>query len=193
MNKFISIFKDAIKNIISNKLRSSLTALGLIIGITSVILLVGIGEGATSNVSSNVKSLGTGTLTVSITSEDSSLDYSQVEEIQELSNVESVAPYKTISATVSKGGTTSNRARVLATTPDYFTVMNLGVNAGRKISDIDLNNTSKVCLLGASLADSLFENSKNKNIVGKTINLNGDRYTVVGVLAKVRKYYGNKC
>lgn len=70
MVKFISIFKDAIKNIISNKLRSSLTALGLIIGITSVILLVGIGEGATSNVRSNVQSLGTGTLTVSVTSDD---------------------------------------------------------------------------------------------------------------------------
>ena len=190
MNKFISIFKDAIKNIISNKLRSSLTALGLIIGITSVILLVGIGEGATSNVSSNVKSLGTGTLTVSITSEDSSLDYSQVEDIQGLSNVESVAPYKTISATVSKGTTTSNRARVLATTPDYLTVMNLGINAGRKISDIDLDNSNKVCLLGSSLASSLFENSKNKDIVGKTINLNGDRYTVIGVLAKVGSTMG---
>ena len=190
MNKFISIFKDAIKNIISNKLRSSLTALGLIIGITSVILLVGIGEGATSNVSSNVKSLGTGTLTVSITSEDNYLDYSQVDDIQGLSNVESVAPYKTISATVSKGTTTSNRARVLATTPDYLTVMNLGINAGRKISDIDIDNSSKVCLLGSSLASSLFENSKNKDIVGKTINLNGDRYTVVGILAKVGSTMG---
>ena len=190
MNKFISIFKDAIKNIISNKLRSSLTALGLIIGITSVILLVGIGEGATSNVSSNVKSLGTGTLTVSITSEDSSLDYSQVEDIQGLSNVESVAPYKTISATVSKGTTTSNRARILATTPDYLTVMNLGVNAGRKITDVDLDSTNKVCLLGSTLASSLFENAKNKDIVGQTVNLNGDRYTVVGVLAKVGSTMG---
>lgn len=190
MSKYISIFKDAIKNIISNKLRSSLTALGLIIGITSVILLVGIGEGATTNVSSNVKSLGTGILTVSITSEDNSLEYSRVKEILNLTNVESVAPYKTISATVSKGTTTSNRARVLATTPDYLKVMSLGVNAGRKITDIDLNNTSKVCLLGASLADSLFENAKNKDIVGKTINLNGDRYTVVGVLAKVGSTMG---
>lgn len=190
MSKYISIFKDAIKNIISNKLRSSLTALGLIIGITSVILLVGIGEGATTNVSSNVKSLGTGILTVSITSEDSLLEYSGVEDILNLTNVESVAPYKTVSATVSKGTTTSNRARVLATTPDYLKVMNLGVNAGRKITDIDLNNTSKVCLLGSSLASSLFENAKNKDIVGKTINLNGDRYTVVGVLAKVGSTMG---
>ena len=190
MVKYISIFKDAIKNIISNKLRSSLTALGLIIGITSVILLVGIGEGATSNVKNNVQSLGTGTLTVSVTSEDTSLDYSQVDEILALNNVESVAPYKTISATVSKGTTTSNRARVLATTPDYLTVMNLGINAGRKISSIDLDNTSKVCLIGSSLASTLFENAKNKDIVGKTINLNGDKYTIVGVLAKVGSTMG---
>ena len=178
MVKFLSIFKDAIKNIISNKLRSSLTALGLIIGITSVILLVGIGEGATSNVKSNVQSLGTGTLTISVTSDETSLDYSQLDEILSINNIENVAPYKTISATV------------LATTPDYLTVMNLGINAGRKISTIDLENTSKVCLIGSNLASTLFDNAKNKDIVGQTISFNGDKYTIVGVLAKVGSTMG---
>lgn len=83
MERTISIFKEALKNIISNKLRSCLTMLGLIIGIMSVILLVGIGTGATTNVTSAVKSLGTGTLTVSIDSESNiALEYEQVDEIK---------------------------------------------------------------------------------------------------------------
>lgn len=191
MGKLISIFKDSLKNIASNKLRSSLTALGLIIGIVSVILLVGIGEGTASNVKSSVQSLGTGTLTVSITSDDSELEYSQIDEIQSLTNVESVAPYKTVSGTVSKSGTTSNRASIIATTPDYLSIMNLGINAGRKLSTIDLENTSKVCLIGSNLASSLFENTKNKDIVGQSIQINGDKYTIVGVLSAVGSTMGN--
>ncbi len=97
MEKTISIFKEALKNIVSNKLRSSLTMLGLIIGIMSVILLVGIGTGATTNVTSSVKSLGTGTLTVSINSEsDTTLEYEQIDDFKKISNIESVAPYKNV-------------------------------------------------------------------------------------------------
>ena len=192
MEKTKSIIKVSIKNIVSNKLRSGLTMLGLIIGIISVILLVGIGSGATSNVTSKVKSLGTGTLTVTINSSSSStLEYSQMNEILEINNVEFVAPYKNVSGTVSKGTTTSKRASILATTPQYMSIMNLGLSDGRLLSNIDLNNYSKICLLGSDLAESLFENTKTKDIVGQSIKIEGDNYTVVGILTRAGSSMGN--
>ena len=192
MEKTKSIIKVSIKNIISNKLRSSLTMLGLIIGIISVILLVGIGSGATSNVTSKVKSLGTGTLTVSINSNaDTTLEYSQMNEILEISNVESVAPYKNVTGTVSRGTITSKRASILATTPQYMSIMNLTISDGRLLSSVDLNNYSKICLIGSDLAESLFENTKTKDIVGQSIKIEGDKYTVVGVLTRAGSSMGN--
>lgn len=189
MNRAKNIIRGAFKNIYNNKLRSSLTALGLIIGITSVILLVGIGKGAGANVSSSVKSLGTGTLSVSIDS-DYSLDYDDVSSLYKISNVESVAPYLTVSSTVNKGTTVANRANIIATTLDYFEVMNLGIKAGREMSTIDQKNISKVCLIGGSMADTLFENIEAEDIVGQQISINGDKYTVIGVLAKVGNTMG---
>ena len=192
MEKTISIINVSIKNIVSNKLRSSLTMLGLIIGITSVILLVGIGSGATKNVTSDVQSLGTATLTVSInSSSDETLEYEQVDEIATLTNVAAVAPYKNISGTVSKGTTTSKRASILATTPQYMNVMNLTISDGRLLSNIDLNNYSKICLIGSDLAETLFENTKTKDIVGQSVKIEGDNYTVVGVLTSAGSSMGN--
>lgn len=192
MEKTISIFKEALKNIISNKLRSCLTMLGLIIGIMSVILLVGIGTGATTNVTSAVKSLGTGTLTVSIDSEsDATLEYEQIDELKELNNVDSVAPYKNVSGTVSKDTTISRGASILATIPEYISVMNLKLESGRLLSNIDLENASKVCLIENDLTDTLFEGSKIKDIVGQTINIEGDKYTVIGVLTRTGSTMGN--
>ena len=192
MEKTISIFKEALKNIVSNKLRSSLTMLGLIIGIMSVILLVGIGTGATTNVTSSVKSLGTGTLTVSINSEsDTTLEYEQIDDLKKISNIEMISPYKNVSGTVSKGTTTSRGASILATIPEYINVMNLKIEAGRLLSNIDIENMSKVCLIGNSLTDTLFENTKIKDIVGQTISIDGDKYTVIGVLTKTGSSMGN--
>ena len=192
MEKTRSIFKEALKNIVSNKLRSSLTMLGLIIGIMSVILLVGIGTGATTNVTSSVKSLGTGTLTVSINSEsDTTLEYEQIDDFKKINNVELVSPYKNVSGTVSKGTLTSRGANILATVPEYINVINLKIEAGRLLSNIDIENMNKVCLIGNSLTDTLFENTKIKDIVGQTISINGDKYTVIGVLTKTGSSMGN--
>jgi len=83
--KFLRILKVAFKNIISNKLRSILTMLGLIIGIASVIILVGVSNGSARSVRENIQSLGTDILTVAINSQDDWLEYSDIDEILELS------------------------------------------------------------------------------------------------------------
>ena len=123
MTKILNIIKSSIKNIVSNKLRSLLTILGLVIGASSVIILVGIGDGSSNKISSSVKSLGTNVLTLSIKSDDTSLDYSNIEDIKNISNIELVAPYKTINSTISRGTTISSKANIIATTPDYLNTL----------------------------------------------------------------------
>lgn len=188
MTKFFNILKVAIKNIKSNKLRSSLTMLGLIIGIASVIILVGIGNGASSSVTSQVQSLGTDILTVNIASADTSLEYKHIKEISELQSISKVAPYKNVSATVSRKSITSNRASIIATNNSYLEVTNTTISKGRTISSIDIENKSKVCLIGSDLADTLFSLVEP---VGETIQINGDKYTVIGELTQQGTSMGN--
>lgn len=181
MTKFVNILKNSLKNIKNNKLRSALTMLGLIIGIASVIILVGLGKGTTNKVTSQVQSLGTNILTLNINSSDYSLEYSELDNFLKLDNVQSVAPQKTVSSTVSRGTTTSQRASIIATTNSYMDVTNLTISSGRLLSSIDLENNSKVCLLGNDIAETLFSLS---NPVGQSIKIDGDNYTVIGVLTQ---------
>lgn len=188
MTKFVNILKNSLKNIKNNKLRSALTMLGLIIGIASVIILVGLGKGTTNKVTSQVQSLGTNVLTLNINSSDYSLEYSELENLLKLDNVDKVAPQKTVSATVNRGTTVSQRASIIATTNEYIDVMNLSISGGRLLSSIDLENSNKVCLLGNDIAETLFSLS---NPVGQSIKINGDNYTVIGVLTQVGSSMGS--
>lgn len=188
MTKFINILKISLKNILKNKLRSLLTILGLVIGIASVIILVGIGNGTSNKVSSQVQSLGADILTLNIKSSDVSLEYSQLNDILQLPNVKSIAPYKNVSSTVTRENITSQRASIIATIPDYMEVTNLTISNGRLLSKIDLENNSKVCLLGSDIAETLFSLS---NPVGQSIKINGDNYTVIGVLTAVGSSMGS--
>ncbi len=130
--KIINIIKIAFKNIKSNKLRSGLTMLGLIIGIASVIVLVGIGTGATTSVTDSVQSLGTDVVTLSINSTDTSLKYEDIDELLEISNIEQVAPYKNISATISRKNTTTSRGNILATKDNYLEITNVDLARRKK-------------------------------------------------------------
>lgn len=172
--------KLSLKNIRSNKLRSALTMLGLIIGISSVIVLVGIGTGASRNITSQVSSLGTDILTVAVNT-DQGLTLDEVSELSELPGVKQTAPFINVSATVSKGGTTGGMLSVLGVDGNYLDVRNYTLAAGREISFIDLDNQSKVCIIGADVSEDLLA---NENPVGQTIKIGGDNYTVIGTLAE---------
>ncbi len=186
--KIIEIIKTSLKNISSNKLRSALTMLGLIIGIASVIILVGIGNGASSQVKSKVQSLGTDILTVSINSSDTSLEYNKISELSAINNIKAIAPYKNVSATVSRGTATSSKASIIATNNNYLEVTNTNLSEGRTISVIDIENSSKVCIIGSDLATTLFSLS---DPIGETIKVNGDNYTVIGMLEEQGTSMGN--
>jgi len=177
--KFISILKVSFKNIISNKLRSILTMLGLIIGIASVIVLVGVSNGTAKQVRENIQSLGTDILTVNVNSQDVSFKYEDMEEISNLNGIIVATPYKSLQATVSRGTTTTNNARVMATDDNYLDLRNLKLSLGRTISIVDIENETKVCIIGKNVKDTLFNLA---NPIGETIKLNGDNYTVIGAL-----------
>ena len=185
--KLNNICKIAFANIKNNKLRSILTMLGLVVGIASVIALVGIGTGATADVTSQVQSLGTNILTVSINDSDYSFNYDDLDDFLDLANVEAVAPQKSISATVSRGTTTASSTSIIATNDKYLDVTNTTLDRGRDISIIDVENKSKVCIIGSDTAETLFSLA---DPLGETIKINGDNYTVIGVLKESGSSFG---
>lgn len=177
--KLSNIIKDALKNIKSNKLRSSLTMLGLIVGISSVILLVGIGSGASNNVNNQISTLGTNIVTIRINNNNIGFKYNELSEFTTLDNISNVTPLKNISTTVSRNTSSSSNTSVIATDQNYIDIMNLKLNSGRNISIIDIENKNKVCIIGYDTASTYFGLT---NPVGEEIKLNGDNYTVIGVL-----------
>lgn len=177
--KLSNVIKSAIKNIKANKLRSILTMLGLIVGISSVIILVGIGSGANDKVNSEISTLGTNIITVRINSSDTSLKYKDIDKFEEIDNVEIVSPIKNLSLTVSRNSTSANNTTVLATNQNYIDLINLKLSKGRNISIIDIENKNKVCIIGYDTATTYFGMT---NPIDQEIKLNGDNYTVIGVL-----------
>ena len=100
-------------------------------------------------------------------------------DILKLDNVSAVAPYKTVSSTVTRGSTTSSKARIIATNDSYLDVTNTALAQGRTMSIIDIENKSKVCILGSEIATTLFSLA---DPIGEKIKINGDNYTVIGIL-----------
>lgn len=179
--KIFNIAKDSFKNLWGNKLRSILTMLGIIIGIASVIVLVGIGNGSSSIIKSQIKSLGTDVISVSIFSQEKSLKNDDIKEMINNFEIDNITSYTYLGGEVNKEKKKIQNSTIIGTDENYSRIRNLKLKYGRNISRIDLDNRVKVCVIGAELNEKLFQNIDS---VGEKIKIDGDEYTVVGIFAK---------
>jgi putative ABC transport system permease protein len=176
---FLQAFRMAVKSILSSKMRSFLTMLGIIIGIFSVIVLIAMGEGTKKDISDSISSMGTNLITINLTgNRDRKITTEEINNLKEQAGIEDIAPIITSSVTA-KVGNRSMQTSLEGSDVGYTTIRNINVQEGRFISDEDISGRLKVAVIGVDIVDQIFE--KNE-AVGKTITLNGTNFTVIGVL-----------
>lgn len=187
-SKLSQSFKMSIKSIMGNKGRSALTMLGIIIGVASVIILTGIGEGATSSITDSLSQMGTKLITVSMSRGGwgGSTRSISIESMQDFlyenpDLVEAMSP--SISGNVlMKHGNQNTTTRLSAYDSTYADIKDPNIMWGRYISEYDINNRSYVCIVGTYIVQEYFGGA---NPVGQTIKLNGRQFKIVGVFEEI--------
>ena len=177
--KFTQAIKMAISSILSNKMRSFLTMLGVIIDVTAVITLIALGQGSIQRVSSQIESLGTNLIVINITGgRNRSITREDLERIKEISGVSEIAPVLSGGVTVKAGNMNANTS-LEATTPGYQQVRNTYVQLGRFLLQNDLDMRFRVAVVGVDVADELFG---RRDVIGEEISINGVEFTIIGIL-----------
>lgn len=187
--RLLEIGVFAVRGVTANKLRSTLTTLGILIGVASVILLIAVGNGASSAVQQSIAGLGTNILTISPqrggggTSTAKPLtvaDATALVSTQDAPDVKSASPVASTAATASFSGTSYSVPQFVGTDPAYFSTTNSLVANGNLFTDDDLKQGRKVVVLGATVATALFPAA---DPVGNSVLVNNIPFTVIGVLA----------
>ncbi|NES96070.1 MAG: ABC transporter permease [Desertifilum sp. SIO1I2] len=193
----IESVKMAGTTLLANKMRSTLTMLGIIIGNASVIAMIGIGEGAQKFVGDQVNSLGTNVLFIVPGSPEAqsrpvyppqTLVLEDAEAIAEqVPTVQAVAPMLNASELMTYRSRNVS-ASIVGTNPDILTVRNLDVARGRFISELDLRRNEQVVALGSELAEQLFG---NQNPVGQSVRMKNVSLQVIGVMQPKGSTFGD--
>ncbi len=187
----------AVKTLTSNKLRTGLTMLGMIIGNASVIAMIGIGQGAQRLASEQFESLGPNVLFVTPGSQGArqrttflprNLVWDDAKAIAaQVPSVASVAPQRQSQLSITYGG--KNRTTlVMGTAPEYLVVRDFDVAKGRFINNVDLERNTRVAILGSEVAEQFFE---GKDPIGSKIRIRNISFEVVGVLQPKGSFLGN--
>ncbi len=188
----------AVKNLQNNKVRSCLTMLGIIIGVTAVIVMTSIGEGAKQQITQNITAMGSNLLIVfpgrgaqrgGSFGGGTPLKNEIIPILQGSSNSVAVVAPEARARAVLKAGSNSYQTSVLGVNPEYLGVRNYQLASGIGFTEDDVKGRRRVAILGAYVAELLFP---GVNPVGQELKIGRLRATVVGVLqTKGQSGYGN--
>jgi putative ABC transport system permease protein len=193
----VESFRMATSTLFANKMRSSLTMLGIIIGNASVIAMVGVGEGAKNLASEQFESLGPNVLFIVPGSEEErrttfnapkTLVWTDAIAIAEqVPTVKEVAPQITSQELITYRNRNANE-EVVGTTPEYLTVRSFEVAEGRFISNTDIQRNQRVAVVGSEIAEKFFP---NQNPLGRKIRVKNINVEIIGVLEAKGAFLGS--
>lgn len=188
-----NLFKIAIRAIAANKIRSFLTALGIIIGIAAVITMLAIGQGSKASIKTSIAEMGSNMIMISpgadmrggVRQDASSMETLKQADYQ---SIKDECNYiSTISPTVNSSGqwiygNNNTQSSIYGVNQDYLSIRQLKVADGEMFTDTDIKSASKVCILGLTVVDYLFPNGSDP--IGKVVRFNSIPFRVIGVLKK---------
>ncbi len=188
-----NLFKIAIRAIGANKMRSFLTALGIIIGIGSVITMLAIGQGSKASIKANIAEMGSNMIMIhpgadmrgGVRQDASSMetlkqtDYLAIKD--ECNYISAISPSVSSSGQWINGNN-NTQSSIYGVNQDYLTIRQLKIADGEMFTDTDIKAAAKVCILGQTVVDYLFPDGSDP--VGRVVRFNSIPFRVIGVLKK---------
>ena len=188
-----NLLKIALRAIAANKMRSFLTALGIIIGIAAVITMLAIGQGSKASIKANIAEMGSNMIMISpgadmrggVRQDASSMETLKQADYQSIK--EDCNYISAISPTVNSSGqwiygNNNTQSSIYGVNQDYLSIRQLNVADGEMFTDTDIKAAAKVCILGQTVVDYLFPDGSDP--IGKVVRFNSIPFRVVGVLQK---------
>ncbi|MBO7709052.1 MAG: ABC transporter permease, partial [Lachnospiraceae bacterium] len=181
--KLTMSWKMAVSAVLSNKLRSFLTMLGIIIGVMAVTLLISLVQGASDSVTDQLDQLGGNQLVVSVRGGNKRLTLHEIRSLEGKDGIKYVSPVISGNGNAVKD-TNHKDVSVTGITERYKDLQGIDLEAGRNITQNDLDYRLNVAIIGQSVADELFG---TRDVIGKTFRLSGKSFRVAGLLEEAQE------
>ena len=177
---FIESIRMSFENIVQNKLRSFLTILGILIGVTAIISLITVMQGAIDSVNEQFNTLGAGKLLVQApgTALKRGLNDNDLQLLEQIENINGISPSVTTTSSAYHNGITEESVRIEGRNDLYYKYNPNLVSHGRTLNPLDMSGYSNVCIVDEDICKLLY---LGEDPVGQTMILGGKEYLVVGI------------